>query len=616
MCALILGDRSAIGLLFSAEFERTTAWESIIVQPFDLTTLIAVRHALCQRLLPARLEVIQQSDLWTLHLGLRTLRSWEWLTLSWHPQAARVHGCAPVPKAPDPFQFSQQIQKIRGLALVDIIQTDPWERVLKWQFASRPGEIPRWHLYLEMMGKHSNIALTNERDDIVACGRGVSEKQSRVRSLQPGLRYEPPPPLQQAVPNAGEPFAGWQDRLHWPTAPIGKHLLRGYRGLSRMVVVSMLAQADIDPQTPNEAMSEHQWRSLWQCWQEWLRRLNDRDFLPGRTESGYSVLGWQVDCPAHNLDALLENYYSRELDIEQFGRDRHRLSQKLRSLLRKLYQRHDQFVTQMKQSDRAEATKQAADLLMANLHVWQPGMGEIELPDFETGQPVKIALDAEKNAIVNAQRYYKKHGKFKRARQAIQPLWEAVSREIHYLEQVESAIADLDAYRTAADLQALQDIERELIQQKYLPASDRPIRPAHEAAETQVHRFTSPHGREIWVGRNNRQNDWLTFRAATASDWWLHAQEIPGSHALLRLPPGDVADEEDFQLAADLAAHFSRGRQSDRVPVVCTRPKHVRKPKGVPPGMVVYVNERVIWAQPARGAAVVLANGSSTAARS
>ncbi|MEO0853402.1 MAG: NFACT family protein, partial [Cyanobacteria bacterium J06648_11] len=362
---------------------------------------------------------------------------------------------------------------------------------------------------------------------------------------------------------------------------------------------------NIGASTVNADLNEAQWHSLWTGWRAWLAKLQNRTFVPGFTPNGYTVLGWGIERPADDLESMLDAYYGRELDIEQFGRDRHRLGQKLRSLLRKLYQRRDQFAQQMAQSDRADDAKRNADLLMAHLHEWQPGASAIELSDFVTGQTVKIALDPEKNAVINAQRYYKKHGKFKRARQAVEPLWEDVNREIHYLEQVDNAIAALDEYRTAEDLQTLQDIERELIEQKYLPESDRPLRAAMEAAETQVRRFCSANGREIWVGRNNRQNDWLTFRAATANDWWLHAQEIPGSHSLLRLTPGDVADDEDFQLAADLAAHFSRGRQSDRVPVVCTRPKHVRKPKGVPPGMVVYVNERVIWAQPARGAEVV-----------
>ncbi|MEO1133539.1 MAG: NFACT RNA binding domain-containing protein [Cyanobacteria bacterium J06639_1] len=579
------------------------------MQPFDLSTLIAVRHALYERVVPARLEVIQQSDLWTLHLGLRTLRSWEWVTLSWHPRAARTHGCKPLPKAPDPFQFSQQIQKIRGLALVDIVQIDPWERVLDWQFASRPGEAPSWHLYLEMTGKYSNIALVSDRRDIVACGHGVSEKQSSIRPVQPGLTYQPPPPLQQAIPARDEAFSQWQERLNWPPAPVGKQLLRNYRGVSRSLAESMCDRAEIPPKTSNADLDEGQWLALWESWQEWLGRLEDKQFTPGRTPAGYSVLGWGIESPASDLETMLDEYYGRELDIEQFGRDRHRLAQKLQSLLRKLYQRREQFVKQMEQSDRADATKQAADLLMAHLHEWQPGMDTITLPDFETGKQVNIALDPEKNAIVNAQRYYKKHGKFKRARQAVEPLFAAVNDEIHYLEQVEDAIADLDQYRSSEDLQTLQDIEQELIQQKYLPASDRPARADTEAAETKVRRFSSANGREIWVGRNNRQNDWLTFRAATPHDWWLHAQEIPGSHVLLRLSPGDVADDEDIQLAADLAAHFSRGRQSDRVPVVYTRPKHVRKPKGLPPGMVVYVNERVIWAQPTQAVDLLKAQG-------
>ncbi|MEM8717113.1 MAG: NFACT family protein, partial [Cyanobacteria bacterium P01_G01_bin.4] len=165
------------------------------MQLFDLTTAIAVHRDLVATCLPARVEIVQQTDLYTLHLALRTLQGRQWITLSWHPQAARFHSGRRVPKQPDPFQFSGTAQRLRGLALSAIVQIDPWERVFDWQFAPRPQDDVQLHLYLETMGKYSNVILVGADGAIVSSGRGVSDRQSSVRPIQPGLVYEAPPAL-------------------------------------------------------------------------------------------------------------------------------------------------------------------------------------------------------------------------------------------------------------------------------------------------------------------------------------------------------------------------------------------------------------------------------------
>ncbi|MGL5194336.1 MAG: NFACT RNA binding domain-containing protein, partial [Chroococcales cyanobacterium] len=119
-----------------------------------------------------------------------------------------------------------------------------------------------------------------------------------------------------------------------------------------------------------------------------------------------------------------------------------------------------------------------------------------------------------------------------------------------------------------------------------------------QESSPEFYRFVSPSGFELLIGRNNRQNDLLSFRVATDYDLWFHTQEIAGSHGLLRLPPGAVADEPDLQFAADLTAYYSRARQSEQVPVVYTEPKNVYKPKGAKPGMVIYKHERILWGCP------------------
>jgi predicted ribosome quality control (RQC) complex YloA/Tae2 family protein len=223
----------------------------------------------------------------------------------------------------------------------------------------------------------------------------------------------------------------------------------------------------------------------------------------------------------------------------------------------------------------------------------------INLPDFDTGKPVMINLEPEKNAVQNAQGLYKRHQKLKRARSAVEPLLAEVKAELEYLEQVEAAIAQIDKYQISEDLEALKEIREELIQQRYLEDPEYRNRSA-ETASTNFHRYRTPSGYELLIGRNNRQNDQLTFRVAGDYDLWFHTQEIPGSHVLLRLEPGTIADEADLQFAADFAAHYSRSRQSDQVPVVYTEPKHVYKPKGAKPGIAIYKQERILWGQPQR----------------
>lgn len=579
------------------------------MQPVDLTTLRALQQDLAHHWLPARVETLQQIDLWTVCLCLRTLQARIWVLVSWHPQAARTHLCAPPPKASDPFQFSQSLQRqLKGLALIDLQLADPWERVLEWRFARRPGDEPVWRLYLEVMGRYSNAVLVDRQGMIFACGHGVSERQSSVRPVQPGLPYQSPPALMEMRPSLEESFDRWQETVSLIPGPVAKRILKAYRGVSGSLVGSLLQEAGVAQGMDTTDLSREQWRRLFEGWREWLQRLEQGSFVPGWTRSGYTVLGWDLQQPADSIHTLLETYYGDQLHRETFSRERLRLQQKLRSALKKLYHRRDQFQQKLHQSDQADEAKHRADLLMAHLQAWQPGLDQISLPDFETGEPIPIPLDPELNAVSNAQLYYKRHRKQKRARNAVLPLWQAAEAEIQYLEQVEDALEQLDRYRSLEDLQTLEQIRGELIQQNLL--SDPQQRTPAQPTEIAYRRFQTPRGLEIWVGRNNHQNDQLTFRVAQDTDWWFHAQEIPGSHVLLRLPPGEVAEDQDLQVAADLAAYFSRARLSEQVPVVYTRPKHVHKPKGSLPGMVIYKQETVMWAQPNREATLQLVQSS------
>jgi predicted ribosome quality control (RQC) complex YloA/Tae2 family protein len=568
------------------------------VQTFDFTTLTAVCSDIRANWLPSRLEQVYQRDRYTISIALRTLKGRGWLEISWHPQAARLHIGDPPPRIPDTFTFSQQlIHQLNGLALVTVEAIAPWERAIDLQFARRPGENALYHLYVEIMGKYSNIILTDASNTIITPARQVNQQKSSVRPILTGQPYETPPSLTGAIPSLSESQQRWQERVSLIPGTIKRQLLKNYRGVSPALVESMLLVADIDPETTTDALKPDDWQRLFARWQEWLQALVNEKFQPAWTSFGYTVLGWDVIEPATDIQELLNRYYTDWLNQQTFSQLRHQLSQRLSNVLEKLRLKAQTFEQRLQESDRADEYRTKADLLMAHLQDWQVGMKEISLPDFETGKSVKIALEPDKNAVQNAQNLYKQHQKLKRARLAVEPLLKEVNAEIEYLEQVEAAIAQIENYQTTEDLQTLEEIREELIQQRYLEDPEYRSRNGSETSNN-FYRYRTPGGFEVLIGRNNRQNDQLTFRVAGDYDLWFHAQEIPGSHVLLRLQPGAVPEEIDLQFTANLAAYYSRARQSDQVPIIYTQPKHVYKPKGAKPGIAIYKQERILWGQP------------------
>jgi len=570
------------------------------MQPVDFTTLSAIAAELRTNWLPARLEQVYQRDRHTLFLGLRTFNQRGWLLLSWHPQAARLCISSPPPRDSDTFTFSQQVRhQVGNLALVGIETIAPWERVLDLQFARRPGDPILWHLYIEVMGKYSNVVLANEANQIVTAAHQVSSQQSSVRPIQTGQPYELPPILTDPIPALTEPFDRWQERISLIPGALRKNLLKTYRGISSAIALHLVHAAQLDPNQSTETLTDADWQRLFDQWRQWLKTLETNQFEPGWLATGYTVLSEPEMTPAPSVQVLIDRYYTDQLNVQDFAQLHHQLSQRLSNLLQKLRVKAEGFRDRLSQSDQADHYREQADLLMAHLHEWRPGMKSIILTDFVTSEPITISLDLEKNAVQNAQSLYKRHQKLKRAREAIVPLLEAVTQEIQYLEQVEASLNELTQYQTETDLDALQEIRDELVQQNYLEKPDYGgLSSNREDGASQPYRYQTPTGFEVLVGRNNRQNDQLTFRTAGDYDLWFHTQEIPGSHVLLRLEPGRVPETTDLEYVANVAAFHSRARQSEQVPVVYTEPKHVYKPKGAKPGMIVYKHERVLWGKP------------------
>jgi predicted ribosome quality control (RQC) complex YloA/Tae2 family protein len=567
------------------------------MQQVDFTTLTAACQELSIDWIPARLETVYQFDKHTIALGLRNFEGRGWLGISWHPEASRLAMTQPPPKIPDTFTFSQQLRSmLGGLALVAVQPVAPWERVMDLQFARRPGDAIEFHLFVEVMGKYSNATLTDADRLIISTAHQVSGKQSSVRTVQTGQPYELPPSLLNTAPSLNESIEDWQERVSLIPGLVTKRLIASYRGLSTAMTSGMLIAGGLPVDATTEQLSPEQWQSLFGSWQTWLQWIEaGNQWQPVWTETGYSVMGWGATSPAKSVNALVDGYFQQILGRSNFVALRQQLLQKLKMVIAKLEVKAQTFRSRLAESVDADLSRSKADLLMAYLHLWQPGMKQITLADFETGEDVSIALQPEKNCIQNAQALYKQFQKLKRAQTIVVPLLAAVDAELSYLAQVENSVGQVEIYQQLSDLDTLLEIKEELIQSGYMPV---PANRAKPLAVTLPHKFVSPSGFEVLIGRNNRQNELLTFKTATDYDLWFHAQEIAGSHGLLRLQAGEVAQEEDLQYTANLVAYHSRSRQSAAVPVVYTAPKHVYKPKGAQPGMVIYKHEKVVWGNP------------------
>ena len=241
------------------------------MQPVDFTTLTAACGELRNFLLPARLEQVIQRDRHTICLALRTLKKRHWLTISWHPQAACICIGDPPPRTPDTFTFSDQLRhQIGGFALVGIEALAPWERAIDLQFAQRPGDPILWHLYVEIMGKRSNVILANQDNQIVTTAHQVNEKQSSVRPVLTGQPYERPPALTDPAPSLTEQKSRWQERVALIPGNLGQQLLKTYRGLSTHLVKSMIEAAGLNSDRATETMTDGEWDRMFQLWQEWL----------------------------------------------------------------------------------------------------------------------------------------------------------------------------------------------------------------------------------------------------------------------------------------------------------------------------------------------------------
>ncbi|HEY3368632.1 MAG TPA: NFACT RNA binding domain-containing protein [Symbiobacteriaceae bacterium] len=587
---------------------------------FDSTVMAVVAAELARELTGGRISKIYQPQADELVLLIYAGGVNHRLLLSANARFARIQLTRTEKRNPPaPPTFCMLLRKyVEGGRIMAIRQAGR-ERICRIQIGvtDELGNPAEFTLVAEVMGKHSNIILLNPQGRIVDAVRRVTEEVNRYRELLPGLPYLPPPPVNKLDPLTVT--AGVLAALQQPEAgkPAWQFLLDAVDGLGPLLAREAVARAGYGAEAPLGSTDlEPLARSVRDLaapasyepvlLYDTTGRLKEFHALPqvhwaGRTETGFA-----------SVSACLDAFYGRREEDDRIGALRGSLSKVVRDEAARVRKKLHLQLESQTNAENAEELRVLGELITANL--WQIKKGDAEAtvvnyydPDERT---VTVALDLALEPAQNAQAYYRRYQKARSGRAAIAEQVARSQAELEYLAQVEAML------EAASSLPDLEEVRRELQEEGYLSdkkkgrgepkgrgdkqkgRGDKPQKAPKEDRPSPPLTIRSSDGLEIWVGKNNRQNDYLTLKLAAPHDIWLHTKEIPGSHVILRVPPGQSVPERALHEAAALAAFHSRGRDSASVPVDYTLRKHVRKPSGARPGMVIYEHQKTLWVTP------------------
>lgn len=537
---------------------------------------------------------------------LRTKDGQKRLLMTSKSDAARVHFTEQdYENPPHPPMLCMLLRKIFNGSKLTAVRQDGMERILFFDFTGRNelGELQIITVAAELMGRHSNLIFLDSDGMIIDAVKRIGENISAVRQIFPGLKYEPPPKQNKISVNTMDPRE-FVDTLVKDSAGVRleKAFLGSVQGLSPFNCAELCYRAVGEQDMVCGELNAQQRQELIFAIERCQRRIENDDVCPTAV---FSPIGAAVDfsfMPLARYDPENQRRYetlSRLLDAFYHAKEhRDRQRQSSRDLYKLVENAADRIRRRMLgRAQECEETKNAdkyriyGDLVMANLYAIQKGDTTLHTADYTDPEQktVSIALQNDLTPNQNAQRYYKLYRKADNAAKLLTGLIEKDREELIYLDTVAYALENTE------DSADIVQIREELAAQGYL--KNRAAQKHKHKGESQPRRFKSSGGFDILVGRNNRQNDMLTFKKAQGNDIWMHARGIPGSHVIVATA-GRQPDEQTLTEAATLAALYSENGKGVRVPVDYTAVKRVKKPAGSPPGFVNYFDYQTTYADP------------------
>lgn len=573
---------------------------------FDALTLTALRLELSQTILGGAIQKVEVNGP-TLVLEIYAHHARRRLVCHVGDDAARVHlttsRLSPSALTETPLLLHLRKQ-IRGGRITGIVQP-PYERILRLDISKRDGSVERRRgLIIEVMGRRSNAILVDDRDVILEAARRTPPSRSPRRPVLPSYPYAPPPPQDRVALDAPSAIEMLRIRAddRAPSETLRRFLSDEIAGLSPLAAREAAFRLAGSVEVSIGSVSD--WRSVLESVHQLVR---DAESCRGGWVASYegvamAVAPYELTELESRPDASVEHHDSISAAIEiAFSGDRAepRLARPAPAILSRLtrqieieQRRENALSRELAEAERADILRQSGEAILASLGSIAPGATEVELGGLQ------VPLDPELTPVEMAKRYF---ADYRKARDAKAKLPELLTQARHRLEYLDSLSALIEAADSPA---AYRQIERDL----EIVSGDRPERrtgrPRSKQAEPRPRRFRAPDGTEVLVGTSASMNDRLTFKLAAPQDIWMHARGQPGAHVVVRAR-GRAPDESTLQLAADLAARFSRGRGSTSVPVDYTEARHVRKIRGAPPGLVRYVHERTLLGRPERAEGLI-----------
>lgn len=555
--------------------------------PFDGIVTKAVTEELKTKLEQGRINRIHQPTSTELVFTIRNNRENHSLLLSIHPSYARFHLTDDKYDNPqEPPMFCMVLRKHLSSAIIESIEQDSLERIITFNVRTidEIGDSAHKTLIMELMGRHSNVILLNEKKEhIIDCLKHVSAIQNSYRTILPGYEYIPPPPQEKLNPLtiSGEDFIR---KLDFNAGKIDRQIVNMLTGFSPFLAREIIERSELGS---NESLKE--------SFLAIRTQVKDKEYSPTiyrEEREDFHVI------PITRLTGEKEHFDSTNAMLDQFfsGKaERDRVKQQARDLYRFIKNEVDKNERKLKIHERTlEGTKRAelfqrrGELLTANMHLVSQGDEYVKVIDYydPDQKEIKIPLKTDLTPSENAQSFFTRYRKLQTSKKMIQREVLKTKREIVYLDQL---TLHLDSARESD----IEEIREELREEGYLKKQRQGRRKKNRKPSPEE--FVSSSGIPIFVGRNNIQNEYVTHRLANRNDTWLHTKAIPGSHVVIR---SNHPDEATLLEAAEIAAFYSQARQSSSVPVDYTLIRHVRKPSGTKLGFVTYNNEKTLFVTP------------------
>ncbi len=477
---------------------------------------------------------------------------------------------------------------IGGGRIVDIRQPK-LERIIHFtiEHLDELGDLCRKELIVEIMGKHSNIIFCTSDGTIIDSIKHVSAQMSSVREVLPGREYFIPDTMHKADPLTvdADTFTGL---LKEKPMPVSKAVYTSFTGISPVTAEEICHLAGLDSAIPAKEYSEDILFHLYTQFTIYLSAIKEGRFTPaiyydGREPKEFASLPLNhfdgYECREYaSISEVLSTFYSTRSLLTRIRQKSADLRHIVQTALERNRKKYDLQLRQLKDTENREKFRIYGELINAYGYNVEEGARKLDALNYYTNEMVSIPLDPTKTPQENAQRYFAKYNKQKRTFEALSELSKETLEDINYLESVQTA---LDIALTEEDLAQIREelagagyIRRRFTKKKVRIKND----PLH---------YISSDGYHIYVGKNNLQNEELTFHFAFGNDWWFHAKQAPGSHVIVK-SNGDELPDRTFEEAGRLAAYYSSMRGSDKVEIDYIQKKHVKKPNGAKPGFVVY----------------------------